>query len=833
MVTTSQGGGLDFGKILADRSMKAPTKPSALYEALPNKAEGYGYLRLVQGQVLEQWDARRNERDVVIKVNTGGGKTIDGLVILQSLLNEKKGPALYVAPDPFLVEQVIAEATKLGLPTVTDPDDGRYLRSEAICVVNAHKLVNGRTVFSTSRSPRTPAPIGSVVIDDAHAAIATTRVQLSLKIPASNPAFQALLNMFASDIEAYSPNAFLDVTERIPGTIARVPFWNWREKIAAVRRVLRQHAGSSDIEYEWPAVMESLPYCRAVFSGIEMTITPPVPPIQHVSNFLTAPHRIYLTATLADDGVLVTDFDADPASVASPITPDTAGDIGERMILAPQEINPSIEASDIRGAMKALSKKHNVVVLSPSWRAAELWRDHADYIVGAKDIDSAMDKLLSGKGHYLIVLVNKYDGIDLPGRACRVLVLDGLPEAFSPEERLESQLTSRTSGTDDRQVQRIEQGMGRGVRSNEDHCVVVLIGPRLSQLVAHPDTIARFSPATQAQLALSNDIARSLENKPLARILQVADQALVRDPNWVQLAKSALSGLVPKPGIVGPEAIARRRAFDAALSGRLTDAEAILKSAAQSTTDNRTKGWLLEQQAMYTDLRNPSEAQALLVSARALNPEVLRPVVSTPYVPLGPSDMQGQRAAQIISARFQSPTDLVLGYEAMLADLSFDQDRTEEFEAAFLQLGLLIGLNASRPEKELGDGPDNLWALDGNRLWVVEAKTGSRTNFIAKTDVNQLAGSINWFGEHYTNGELATPVVVHKALTLGTGATAVPGMRVLTPRKLGELIVNVRSFANALASTGGADGEVVASLLHAHSLSIEQLGDYLRSYSAS
>lgn len=190
MSTPSEPAGLDFGKLLATRSSAVHIEPEALYEALPNKAPGYGYLRLVQGQVLAQWHAQRDTRDLVIKVNTGGGKTIDGLVILQSLLNEGKGPALYVAPDPYLVTQVLQEAANLGLTTVTDPDDPRYLRSQAICVVNAHKLVNGKTVFSSSRSPRTPAPIGSIVIDDAHAAITTTRAQLSISIPASNPAFQ-------------------------------------------------------------------------------------------------------------------------------------------------------------------------------------------------------------------------------------------------------------------------------------------------------------------------------------------------------------------------------------------------------------------------------------------------------------------------------------------------------------------------------------------------------------------------------------------------------------------------------------------------------------------
>jgi hypothetical protein len=826
----SNTGGLDFGAILAGRGARALIEPSQLYEALPNKAPNYGYLRLVQGQVLEQWHGRRAERDVVIKVNTGGGKTIDGLVMLQSLLNEGNGPALYVAPDPFLVKQVLEEAKKIGLATVTDPDDPRYLRSQAICVINAYKLVNGRSVFAGARSPRTPAPIGSVVIDDAHAAIATTRAQLSLTLPLAHPAFDALLNLFTPDLEAYSPHTYLDVAEQAFGAMARVPFWSWRTKINSVRRILRQHAQSDELKFSLPAIQDVLPLCRAVFSGKEVTITPPCPPIQHVTNFLSARHRIYLTATLADDGVLVTDFDADPRSIANPISPGTAGDIGERMILAPQEINPGITSDEIRLAMKTLSQQHNVVVLAPSNRVAQLWAPYADQIAGADDIESAILSLRDPTGpRRLVVLVNKYDGIDLPGNACRVLVLDGLPEAFSPEERLESQLTTRTSGTDDRQIQRIEQGMGRAVRSNEDHCVVVLIGHRLSQLIAHPDTVARLGPATQAQIRLSSEISRSLENLPLTRVLQVAQQALQRDPHWVQLAKDTISALPPRPGFVGPESIARRQAFNAARNGDLPAAEATLLAAAERAADLRTKGWLLEQRAMYLDQHDPDSAQTALGIARAANPDALRPLVVAPYAPIASPGGQGERAVSALSV-FAGASDLALGFEAVIGDLTFDPARTEEFEEALGHLGKLIGLNTQRPEKDHGLGPDNLWALSATTYWVIEVKSGASTNFIAKKDVNQLAGSANWFQESYRHGESMTPVIVHQARTLGMGASAVPGMRIVNGRTLGELTSNARNFASAVAQSGWSDATVVEGLLHGHGLMADDLERYLLSH---
>src|SRR4051794_7638259 len=82
----------DFTRLSRGTALSDVIQPATLFDALPNKASGYGYLRAVQKTVLDAWFARRDERDVVIKTNTGGGKTIVGLLMLQSSLNEKKGP---------------------------------------------------------------------------------------------------------------------------------------------------------------------------------------------------------------------------------------------------------------------------------------------------------------------------------------------------------------------------------------------------------------------------------------------------------------------------------------------------------------------------------------------------------------------------------------------------------------------------------------------------------------------------------------------------------------------------------------------------------------------
>ena len=814
---------VDFSAMLAGEEESEPVEPRELHGQL-KKAPGYGYLRDVQGQVLTSWHLRRDERDIVIKVNTGGGKTIDGLIVLQSYLNAGEGPALYVAPTKYLVNQVVAEAEKLGIQTTTNVDGAAYLNSEAIGVINAYELVNGRTKFSANRPTRARAPIGAVVIDDAHAAIATTRSQLALIVPRTNSVFAKLLELFADDLQTQSSDSYMDVRDDRRGSPVRVPFWAWRSKVEQARQILRTQTGENqDLYWQWPAVKEILPLCRVVFSNSELTVTPMCPPIDHVTSFMDAKHRIFLTATLADDSVLVTDFGADPHSVSLPVTPITAGDIGERMILAPQEINPALDPDDIRARIVKLSKSYNTVVLVPSEKWATVWAADAAIVATKDDIDDAVEKL-RGKSHVgLVVLVNRYDGIDLPDDACRILVLDGLPEAFSPEERLDSLLVSSESGIDNRQVQRIEQGMGRGVRSNEDHCVVFLLGPRLAQLTVDPRTLSSFSPATQAQLKLSRQMAAKMDNLPLERIIDTATQALTRDAAWVALALKALRRIPPAHGNVRASAVAEREAFVRAQNGDPGAARDTIAAAVPNETDDSVAGVLLELQATYADMTDPQLAQQTIALARARNTNVTKPLGGLAYTPLDAHAPQVKTCTERLIARYSTPASLRLDVESIVEELTFNEYRVEQFEEAFRRAGMLIGLGSQRPEHDTVKGPDNLWALGDNLFWVIEAKTGAKSPAIGKHDMAQLAISMLWFGERYDPAATAVPIMIHPSVVAYANATPVTGMRIITEKGLGEFAAALRAFATALAGAGWTDAEVVGRLLDGHGLTAAKL----------
>lgn len=685
--------------------------------------------------------------------------------------------------------------------------------------MNIWKLFNGRSVFRHDRYPSKPVPIGSVVIDDAHAALETARSSLSIRIDRDasdqktpeGQLFVDLLNLFRDDLAKISPNALLDIDERSFGALARVPFWAWRTRLDQARQRLHKDRGIEALKYSWPAVKDVLPFCRAVFTSTGVTITPLCSPVGLISPFHTAKYRIYLTATLADDSVLVTDFGADPESVAEPITPTSAGDIGERMILAPMELNPEISVEAVRAEILTLAEDYNTVVIVPSDSVANQWQQligDTSRIIHADDVANVVARLRGKERVGIVVLVNKYDGIDLPGDACRVLVLDGLPEAFRGEERLETQLTSRESGTDDRQVQRIEQGMGRGVRSNEDHCVVLLLGPRLTHLVSDPDTFALFSPATQVQLKQSRRISSGLTDQPLSEIMGVARQALERDPSWVRFARQGLAAITPTVGHVSPAAAHRRTAFELATAGNITAAVKALGDAATLTADPRQQGWLLEQQATYIDQYEPARAQEVLAAARQKNPAVLRPLSGAAYKKISASVSRATAASHhLIGTYGTDRMQLRVGFEALLDALRFDPSpiAVEAFEQAFRDVGLHLGFAAQRPERDIGRGPDVLWALGDLNYWVTEAKSGATASYIGKVYSNQLTGSKLWFHGYYDSTVNAVPVLIHPADRLGSNATATPGARVITANKLDAFKDAVRNFATALTESAGTN----------------------------
>lgn len=820
---------------------EALLRPRDIYAGLADRP--WPYLRHEQGEVLDEWfDHRRDDRDVVIKQNTGGGKTAVGLLIAQSTLNEGIGKAVYLTPDNYLVKQVREEAAKLDMVTTEDPRDQAFLTAQAVLVTNYPKLINGMSVFGVVGDGKEPVDLGVVVVDDAHAALARTEDQFRLRVPAGHEAYGKLLELFAEDLQHQSANAWKELEDKDPTALAPIPFWAWADKHDEVLKILRPYRQDRDFMFVWPLIADVLHLCTATATSKAIEIRPSCPPIDRLPSFVRARRRVYLTATLADDSALVTDFGADPALVAKPVTPGSAADLGERMILAPVALNPTLDSEAVRvlarqfadgdrdGDGIAETDPVNVVVLVPSDPAAAAWASHADRTWRVGDLEAGVKELQGGHVG-LVVLVNKYDGVNLPDGACRLLILDGVPRPLDGVERRESVALADSTVRLAREVQRIEQGMGRGVRDSEDYCAVLLLGANLAVAIHDRRHLALFSPATQAQLKLSREIANQIKGEGLDSVRQALRACLGRQPQWTQRSRRALAEVrYAEHGTVRGEAVALREAFDLAVTGRaLAAADRVQRAVNElDASDKALRGWLREQKAVYLHLTNRADAQRALAGALDDNPFVLRPVDAAP-VQIRAAVAQARAAAEFLAGQYHDGVSLRLGVQKLFEDVVWgDEERSDDAEQAWQKLGLHLGFVSSRPEKQHGTGPDNLWALSPARQAVTELKTGcgTDTTTIAKKDMDQLGGSVRWMNGHDREVK-ALPVMLHPSRVSDTKATPLPGMRVVTPEAFKKLKKAVMQYAAALTSSPDrwSDEQAVGEQLAHHKLTGDRFFD--------
>jgi superfamily II DNA or RNA helicase len=79
---------INFEGLASKKTVDNVVAPREIFGLLPRKGGRFQYLRDVQAEVLNQWFSRKDEKDIVLKMNTGSGKTLMGLLILKSSLND-------------------------------------------------------------------------------------------------------------------------------------------------------------------------------------------------------------------------------------------------------------------------------------------------------------------------------------------------------------------------------------------------------------------------------------------------------------------------------------------------------------------------------------------------------------------------------------------------------------------------------------------------------------------------------------------------------------------------------------------------------------------------
>jgi replicative superfamily II helicase len=116
---------VDFRKLRISSTNENPIEPKEIFLRLAKDGQ-INDLYTSQSEVLKQWFELRNKRDLVVKLHTGGGKTLVGLLIAQSALNEHKEPVVYLCPTTQLVSQTLQKAKEYGIAAVQATQSGSF-----------------------------------------------------------------------------------------------------------------------------------------------------------------------------------------------------------------------------------------------------------------------------------------------------------------------------------------------------------------------------------------------------------------------------------------------------------------------------------------------------------------------------------------------------------------------------------------------------------------------------------------------------------------------------------------------------------------------------------
>ena len=790
---------IDFTQ-LGINSIQKQINPRDIFMALTGKDNKYQYPRDVQGEVWKQWFNVRQNKDTIIKMNTGSGKTLVALLILQSCLNEGVGPALYVVPDKFLVEQVKTQADALGIKVTDTENDLDYQRKKAILVIGIQKLVNGKSIFGLREENN--YPIGSVVIDDMHACISCIQEQFSITVPRTNVLYNLIANLFYDDMNAQAEGRFNEiVNSQNTFDNMMVPFWSWQEKITQVYQILASNRENDAVKFKFDLIKDCLKLSHCYISAKEISIIPNCTPIQKITSFDEAKRRIYMSATLPDDSPFSTVMGLDFDKKMTVISPEKANDIGERLIVVPKIINKDITEFEVRNAIAQKAEDYNVVVLVPSYAMAECWKSLGGIVLNSSNISQGIG-LIKNNDKGLYVFVNRYDGIDLPDDACRIIVVDGLPNISNMNDRYEQEIVRKSKRIQREQIQRIEQGMGRGVRSSNDYCLVYLLGNQLTNVLYSDDGYEFFSNATKAQFKLSEKMCEQIEGQTIDEIMEIGNYLLERNSDWVEVCKNGISSVEYVKTInVSKYAVAIRKAFNYALYGDYQKAASMITELVNDEDNVRLKGYYKQMLAEYTNFFDKNSAQQILKSAKKDNMEILNPIEGIQFSKFAiANSSQTQIIIENINQRQLDANKLVLYADTILGDLKFEKDTSKRFENAIRDVFEMIGYNARQPEREVGKGPDDFVMLGTGDYLVIECKNETITDTICKHDCNQLMGSFSWFNNLYQDQEIScVPIMIHNSNIFTYECSPSPQIKIMTPTLLNKFKENVRKCIVAIA----------------------------------
>lgn len=815
---------------------EAKIHPCEIYETLDRESDK-GPLRDVQKTILNDWfENFKEKRDVILKLHTGQGKTLIGLLLLQSMSNQNKGPSLYLCPTKHLVEQTAQQADSFGIKYVLAERDlpDAFIEGKSILITTASKLFNGLTKFGLGiRS----VDVSTIVMDDAHLSIEYIKYACKIKLLSDGQAYKDILELFGPELEKQGAGSYIDIKNRDPNVIMAVPYWDWQDKQSEVLGILSRHRGLNEIKFAWPIIKDDIKNCNCIISGSGLEITPYITPLDLFGSYYKAQHRVFMSATVNDDSFFINGLGLDAETIENPLALKDEKWSGEKMILIPSLIDDSLNNTKVVElfAKSVKDRKFGVVALVPSEiEAKEEWEKYGSTVASGGNIVDEIGKLKNKDCERTLVIVNRYDGIDLPDHACRILVFSSKPHGGTLEERYLESCRSNSDIITMKLAQIVEQGLGRSVRGEKDYCILIITGTQLVRLIKGRDYKRFFSNQTKQQIDIGLQIAELAKEgikkgeKPITALIGLINKQLDRDEGWKEFYTEQMDKFTEtndKEKILSFFQ-AEKQANVKYQEDDYTGACLIIqKLIDEHVFDDEEKGWYIQEMARYIFPISHSRSNEYQIAAHKKNKYLFKPKEGMQIRNI--STVSVKRIDRIIDwiKTREDFEQLKIEVDSILGLLRFGVI-SDRFVKALDDLSRALGFIGQRPDKEWNEGPDNLWKMKDNQYLLVECKNEviATRKTIYKKETGQMDNAISWFDKNY--GEVPVKrIMIVSTKKLAPGAGFNREVEIMRKKNLGKLTRNVESFFNEFRNLDLNDlsHRIIQDLLNTHKLDVESL----------
>lgn len=741
--------------------------PEELYlrGALPRTDDAVSSLWIHQGDVLRAYAEKHEETsDVALELPTGTGKTLPGLLIAEWVRRKAQGPVLYATPTKQLALQVLETATTEGVPARllvgshhywSATDEADVDGAEAIAITTYSSIFNS--------SPKLPVP-RLIVLDDAHAGEQFVGEQYAITIRRyeAKPAYLAVLEAlrpFLSGLQIQrlqgqpDPGAHHQVRLILPAV----------DPLALTKLDAALSQLGEPYKFQLAMIRSGLAACCVYLSYGGIQIRPMVAPTFENSVFSDAGQRIYLSATLGAGGELERAFGRSEI-IRMPLPTKTPPRSGRRLLVFPELVKGG-DAISLSKEVIGITDKALVLSQASSGQMEQVARALAGEgvpVLGKAAVEGGLSTFAkASKG--VLGLANRYDGMDLPGDDCRVVVLCGKPDAVSLQERFLSERAQASAALSEHVRTRIVQGAGRCTRGPNDYAVVVFLGSDITRYFSRPENLTALEPELQAEVQFGWENSKGQDATDILDNVRTflghgADWRENGEPLVVEFREEAEKIEPPGAVALGESAKLEVEAWRLAFAEDWIAASQQLEEAAREVGKGAepTRGYralLLYIAGVWLHLGADGEAHrararqllrdAGTASARGTWLKEMKDLPEAEEAPLAGADTVAiNRIVAKLTGQFKTKR-IKADLAAMRAGLG--QDDAGPYEQALTTLGTYLGANAFKPD---GQGRcDSAWLWDTARWLAIEAKSEEHSDGLlplkdirqANTQLDQLA----------------------------------------------------------------------------------------------